>query len=203
MTDTKLTPPDAGFQLSLKLHHELEALYPRIEQHGSIFRGLAAVDRALPHPPGKTSGVQLDPVVCALGIKAATTKRAILTLCELGDGDNAIALARVMLENACLLEWLIRGEGRRRLEAYVMFLSVIHERVVETVKRHGERFGSDSTVSSSPYYRAVWNHTFRDQRGAPTTRERPTWEFDQTTGKLEPVSVKKMFKEIAGGTESF
>ena len=46
-----------------------------------------------------------------------TAWRAILAVCELGDGDNALALARVLLENACMLEWLIRGEGRRRLEA--------------------------------------------------------------------------------------
>jgi hypothetical protein len=68
-------------------------------------------------------------MVCALAIKAATTKRAVFTVCELGDGDNAMALTRVLLENACLLEWLIRGRGRQRLEAYVMFTSVQHERV--------------------------------------------------------------------------
>ena len=32
---------DAGFQLSLRLHHEIEVLYPRIEAHGAFFRSLA------------------------------------------------------------------------------------------------------------------------------------------------------------------
>ena len=94
----------------------------------------------LPQPPGNTRGVRLDPMVCALGIKAATTKQAIVALCELGDGANALALTRVLLENACLLEWLIRGEGRRRLESYVMFMSVQHERIAETIDRHRARF---------------------------------------------------------------
>ena len=116
---TAATPPsrDAGYQRSLEVHLKIEALYPRIEQAQAHFRALRPVDRAFPQPPGTTGGVRLDPLVCALAIKAATTKRAILAVCELGDGDNALALARVLLENACMLEWLIRGEGRRRLEA--------------------------------------------------------------------------------------
>lgn len=108
---------DEGYQLSLEVHGQIEALYPRVEQHAAYFRVMMPVDRAFPQPPGTTGGVRLDPVVSALAIKAATTKRAILAVCELGDGDNALALARVLLENACLLEWLIRGDGRRRLEA--------------------------------------------------------------------------------------
>ncbi len=198
-------PSDPGFEVSLKLHHEIEALYPRIEQGGFRFRALSPTDPGLPHPPGEPSRlVHLDPVVCGLSIKAATTKRAIVALCELGDGDNAIALARVMLENSCLLEWLIRGKGRRRLEAYVMFLSVIHERMVEIFRRHDVRFGRESRLSSDQTHRDVWKHTFWDhKRREPTQSGRPTWDIDPITGKFEPASAKKMFKEIADGKESF
>ena len=125
----------------------------------------------LPQPPGNTRGVRLDPTVCALGIKAATTKQAIVALCELGDGANALALTRVLLENACLLEWLIRGEGRRRLESYVMFMSVQHERIAETIDRHRARFlaaGATGEIGSDPSHRAVWNYTFRDAKNRPT-----------------------------------
>jgi hypothetical protein len=115
---------DAGYRRSLDVHRRIEALYPRIEQHSAYFRGMTQVDRSLSQPPGTTGGVTLDPIVCALAIKAATTKRAIFAVCEVADGDNALVLARVLLENACLLEWLIRGPGRRRLEAYAMFTSV-------------------------------------------------------------------------------
>jgi hypothetical protein len=66
--------------------------------------------------------VLLDQFVCALSVKAATTKRAVLALCELGDGDN--------------------------------------------------------------------------RRGEPTPSERPTWDVNPETGNFEPISVKKMFKEI-------
>jgi hypothetical protein len=192
---------EPGYELSLKLHRELEALYPRIEERGLLFRGMTAVDSRLPHPPGRTAGVRLDPMVCALAVKAATTKRAILTLCEAGDGDNALALARVMIENACLLEWLTRGEGRQRLESYVMFLSVVHERVAETIERHRARFddaGAESRVASDPYHHDIRAHTFQDQRGRPTKSDRPTWMFDSQSGEGEPISVRKMFAEIAG-----
>jgi hypothetical protein len=103
-------------------------------------------------------------MVCALAIKAATTKRAVFALCELGDGDNAMALTRVLLENACLLEWLIRGQGRRRLESYAMFTSVQHEQVAATLQRYSERFaaaGATTDVTSDPYHRAIWSVTFR------------------------------------------
>lgn len=190
---------DAGYQLSLRLHNELEALYTRIEQHAALFRGLLPVDKRLPRPPGKPPGVRLDPLVCALSMKAATTKRAVFALCELGDGDNAIALARVLLENACLLEWLIRGDGRLRLEAYAMFLSVGHERAVAMINRQRARLiasGADVAPSSDDYHRAVWDHTFKEKNG-PTKSDRPTWSFDLSSGKGEPVRIKAMFEEIA------
>src|SRR5947209_328492 len=91
---------DAGYQRSLEVHRRIEALYPRIEECRAYFRAMRQVDRALPQPPGQTAGAQLDPIVCALAVKATTTKQAILALCELRNGDNAIILARVLLENA-------------------------------------------------------------------------------------------------------
>lgn len=188
---------DEGYQRSVELHHEIEALYPRVEEHGAYFRALRPVSRTFPQPPGTTGGARLDPAVCSLAIKAATTKRAILAVCELGDGDNALALARVLLENSCLLEWLIRGDGRQRLEAYVMFMSVQHERIVATIDRHNDRFIA-AGVTVDPYHHAISTHVFRG-----TKSHRPTWEFDRVTRKGEAVSVHDLFREIADGTHSF
>ena len=192
---------DDGYQCSLEVHRAIEALYPRIEQAQAYFRAFMPVDLTLPQPPGKTGGTRLDPLVCALAIKAATTKRAILAVCDRGDGDNALALARVLLENACMLEWLIRGDGRRRLEAYAMFTSVQHERVVSTVARYRDRFisaGATVEVESVEYHRAIWQHVFCD-----TKKHRPTWEFDRRSGKGRSVSAREMFEEIADGRPSF
>ena len=160
----------------------------------------------LPQPPGNTRGVRLDPMVCALGIKAATTKQAIVALCELGDGANALALTRVLLENACLLEWLIRGEGRRRLESYVMFMSVQHERIAETIDRHRARFPAAGATGKSDLIRPTVRHGITrsatrkiDRRGAI----RPTWEFGRMTRQGAPVSVRGLFGEITDADPSY
>jgi hypothetical protein len=200
------TPRDAGYKRSLEIHRKFEALYPQVEQHNAYFREMTPADRRLPRPPGRTPALRLDPMVCALAIKAATTKRAVFALCELGDGDNAMVLTRVLLENACLLEWLIRGRGRQRLEAYVMFTSVQHERIAATVQRYAQRFeaaGSTADIASDPYHRAVWSATVRDEKGKPTRSERPTWEFDETTKQGKAFKVSDLFREIAGGAHSY
>jgi hypothetical protein len=185
----------------MDLHRRIEALYDRVEQHGAYFRGLMRVDPAFPKPLGKPMGVRVDPIVCALAIKAATTKRAIVALCEIGDGDNAFVLTRVLLENACLLEWLIRGDGhRRRLEAYAVFTSVAHERVVATLGRFRDRFvaaGAADLPKSDPYQRAVAEQLF-----GGISEERPTWNL-RDNGTLVRVSVKKMFEDVTYSEQSY
>ena len=112
------------------------------------------------------------------------------------------------LENACLLEWLIRGTGRRRLEAYVMFMSVQHERVAALINTHRARFDDESgslAIASEPSHAAVWVHTFRDttKKNRPTRSYRPTWEFGRDTRQGTPVSVQGLFREITDRQDSF
>jgi len=198
---------DEGYRRSVEIHQGIEALYPRIEEASAHFRAMRPVDPSLPKPPGQTRAVWIDPIVCAIAIKAATTKRAVLTLCNVGDGENALILARVLLENAVLLEWLIRGKGRRRLEAYVLFTSVAQERIVEIVERYPQRFlgaGADrDQIASDPEHRAVWTHVFRDHKGRSTRSDRATWKFDRDSGRGRPVGVGELFREVEGSEHSF
>jgi hypothetical protein len=83
--------------------------------------------------------VETDRVFCALAVRAATTQRAVVTLAEAGDGDNAMALSRVLTENACLMQWLLGGPGRGRLETYIVFLSVLHTRTVDLPDKYFSR----------------------------------------------------------------
>jgi hypothetical protein len=75
---------DEHFERSVEIHNAIEAVYPKIDAHGARFRGPMRVDPRFPHPPAVTPGTQFDPLVGALSIKAATTKRAVLTLCKQG-----------------------------------------------------------------------------------------------------------------------
>lgn len=196
-----MTATKAQYARSMEMHQRIEALYPRVEQHGAYFRGLMRVDRTFPKPLGRPMGVRVDPIVCALAIKAATTKRAVVALSELGDGDNAFVLTRVLLENACLLEWLIRGDGhRRRLEAYALFTSVAHERVVATLERFRGRFvaaGAEELPQSDPYHHAVAEKLF-----GGISEERPTWEL-RDDGTLVRVSVRRMFADVTYTEHSY
>src|SRR5688572_20073953 len=91
---------------SLEIHHQIEALYPRVAARRAHFRGLRRVSPRIPTPPGRRAVVDTDRVLCALAMKAAATKRAIVALCEAGHGENAFALTRVILENGLLMAWL-------------------------------------------------------------------------------------------------
>jgi len=92
------------------------------------------------------------------------------------------------------------------IRLHAMFLSVVHERVVETIERHKGRFisaGADPKVSSDAYHRPVRTLVFVDKRGRPTKSDRPTWDFDRVTGAGQPVSVGQLFREVAGAQKSF
>jgi hypothetical protein len=88
-----------------------------------------------------------------------------------------------------------------------MFLSVVHERAVETIDAYRERFeatiGATPRLTSDPYHRAVWTHVFCNAKGQPTKSDRPTWDFDAVTKRREPISVPWLFREIATADESF
>jgi hypothetical protein len=167
----------AHYKRSLEIHQAIEALYARVEEYRAHFRDWMRADVAIPTPAGKRPrAIRADPWVCALAIKAATTKRAIAILCDAGDGDNAIVLARVLMENACLLEWLMRGEYRERIDAYILWNDVVLERRIATVQRFADRFaaaaGRDPELKSDPERRWVAEYIFGDAR-----TDRPTWIF--------------------------
>lgn len=191
----------AEYERSLEIHRRIEELYPTVERAKASFRGMTRPDSAIPRPPGVSPGVLTDQFVCALAIKAATTKRSIATLCQLGDGESAMALTRVLLENACLLEWLNRGEGRRRLHAYALFTSVVYERIITLFDRFRDRYQSacgELDMESDAYHRAIATHVFGNTRS-----DRPTWEFSRATGKRSRIRVEEMFLEIAGSEYSY
>ena len=195
-----VTHRDLAFTRSLELHHRIEALYPSVHERGFYFRAPVEVDRSFRMPVGAPrEEVEADPIVCALGVKAATTKRAIVTLSQADDGDNALALTRVLVENAFLIEWLIRDEYRLRLEAYVMFRRVMHEKYAAMVNRFKERFiaaGAEMHLESDERCRRIAKRVF----GTPR-HNTATWNFDRSTGRGARVRAKEIFEEIGNVEE--
>ena len=184
------------YERAVQVHHDIEALYPEIERHRAWFRGRQLVGRNVPQPVGCRSVVDLDRVFCALAIKAATTKRAVLTLCEDGDGDSAYTLSRVVLENGVLMKWLLGGDGRDRLETYVLFSSVLHERTISLIVEHFTHHPElvEEVVShSDPYHVAIARTVFGGHEN--------TWAYfpSEKSGKLRHVQIAEMFQESSGG----
>src|SRR5205809_32560 len=104
----------ATYESSEAIHWRIQGLYPSVEQAKALFRQHQRISHSIPVPTGGPKLLQHDPVFCSLAIRAATTKAAVRTLCEAGDGDSAMILARAVLENGVLMRWLLRGEGRVR-----------------------------------------------------------------------------------------
>ena len=100
---------------SLDIHRRILALYPKVAEKQAWFRGMHVVSPRIPKVAvGGPRGVNTDRIFCALMIRAAATKESIVLLCEAGHGEGAIALSRVLLENAVLMAWqrlAARGEN--------------------------------------------------------------------------------------------
>jgi hypothetical protein len=145
------------------VHEAIEALYPEVEKHAAYFRDWVTVSPMIPRLQGLPSATDNDHVFCALAIRAATTKRALFRLATDGDGDTAMVLARVILENAVLMAWMLKGQGRVRLETYILFGAVLSERLVEIV----EKYYADNAAllamarnKTDPYARAIASDVF-------------------------------------------
>jgi hypothetical protein len=177
----------------LAVHRRIVALYPKVEAHAAYFRRPHRVSPRIPIPAGRVPAVDTDRVFCALALRAAATKDSILTLCEAGHGDSAIALTRVLLENATLMEWQRIGPGRERLETYILFTSVLRERTKANVRRfyaEFDWFDSGNSVSD-PYHAAVAESVFQGYDDS--------WAYfpdPEKPSRLKRVSMRAMLEEI-------
>jgi hypothetical protein len=186
----------------LQIHEWIESLYPKVERRGIRFRGLVEVSRSIPPPgDGGVAATDNDRTVCALAIKAATTKRTIAGLCKDGSGDDAMCLARVIIENAVLMGWMLNEPERTRLQTYILFSGVLRERLVEIVaKFYGDNPDLVESVrqTADPYRQAIAREVFGGKHD--------TWAYFPSLTrprKLQRVGIKDMFLEVTGERDSF
>ena len=178
------------YRRALELAEQIETLYAEVEEHRAWFRSMEKVGPNVPLPAGRHSFVNVDRVFCALAIKAATTHRAVRILCEAGDGDSAASLSRVVLENGVLMRWLLEGPGHDRLQTYVLFLSVLHEKTIAVVEKyfnnHPELVDA-AKAHSDEYHRAVARAVFGGNDN--------TWAYfpsSKGNGKLVQIRIAQM-----------
>lgn len=178
---------------SLDIHHRIVAMYPKIAARDARFRSLQEVSTRL-RPAGFRPAVDCDRVLCALAVKAATTKDSIALLCESGHGASALGLMRVLLENAMLMAWQRLGPGRERLETYVLFTSAQQERGADVFKAVAEQIAVDREPKfgeADPYNAAIAQHVFAGNDD--------TWAYfpnPDNPRELQRVSMRRMTKEV-------
>jgi hypothetical protein len=140
--------------------------------------------------------VEADRIFCALALRAVATKDSIFTLCEAGHGEAAVALTRVLLENASLMAWQRLGPGRERLETYVLFSSVLRKQTIENRERFYQEFGWSSdeakaAAAPDPYHEAIAESVFRGHED--------TWAYfpdPDNPRKLKRVGMRQMLEDL-------
>ncbi len=81
-----------------------------------------------------------EPVIAALASKAAATKAAIVHLAKGGFGADAYNLARTLLENMIVLEWLLHKDPalrERRIDTFILHMEAFLVRF-EQVRLEGD-----------------------------------------------------------------
>jgi hypothetical protein len=97
----------------------------------------------------------------------------------------------VILENGVLMRWMLDGAGRDRLETYVLFMSVLHEKTISLIAEHFQEKPEMVELAkdkSDPYHVAIAETVFDGHEN--------TWAYfpSSKTGKLRQIRIKEMFR---------
>src|SRR4051794_15598584 len=103
---------------TLAIHDRLVALTATIDTEAIYFRSPLPPTRAMPDSVTGRVVVDRDRAFCALLGKAVHTSQAVRLLVENGLSGDAFSLARVLLENAVVMSWLIHGPATVRLDTF-------------------------------------------------------------------------------------
>jgi hypothetical protein len=120
------------------IHERVVAIYPRFNEQRFFFRR-ASVSTRVPREltTGRHNvGHHQDQIVNALVNKAASTKDAILVLCDAGFGDDALALSRVLAENAIIGAWLMAGNWPVKVDTYALSYQAHKRHFAYIIKQH-------------------------------------------------------------------
>jgi hypothetical protein len=125
----------------------------------------------------------------ALLMKAIHTAKAIRHLCDGGFSGDAHPLGRVLLENAVIMAWVIRGPATVRLDTFCLEDTPRKNRWLDIVEQyyadHPELAAKIEPIKDADAD-TISRALFKDAH--------TTWPiFENENGKLAPVTVKDMF----------
>jgi hypothetical protein len=179
----------AGLDVMIAVHEELLKLSCEIERAKIRFRKPSAPTRKLPSVLSARVVVDRDRAMNALLVKAIHTAKAIRLLCDGGFSGDAYALGRVLLENAVVMAWVIRGPATERLDTFCLADTPRKNRWIDIL----EQYYSDHPDLAAKV------EMFKDADADAIARElykdaHTTWAmFENENGKLTAATVKDMF----------
>jgi hypothetical protein len=118
--------------------NSLRVFVPRFRQAKAYLQSPGPVTPQIGRELGPMASVVAttrDRAVCALINKAANTHAAIKTLTDMGHGDDAEALGRVLMENVALLRWLLI-DPVYRLDLYCISDALLRRRWLQLIEEH-------------------------------------------------------------------
>ena len=192
---TNANQDHADYDLAVDVFHALRAIMRKVTEKNVFIRSSQAVTREIRNELPFTARnicTNHDRAVCGLVNKAANTHAAVRLLTDAGHGDDAMALGRVLFENATLLRWLLI-DPVYRLDLYCISADLYRRRWTELALKHyqhdpkivaaANEAASDSSISVAAFF------------GNTIHR----WaQVLHPNGKHHRVNFEEMMKEIAG-----
>lgn len=179
-------------QQAERVHAALQSLCKRLETQRIYFRSQTKAHQRLQSEiPTRTFVISdRDRVVCGLAAKATQTHEAIGTLATAKLASDAMALARVMMENVFSLSWILQ-DVELRADLYYLSPSLSRRRLAEMVVQH-------YTYRPAFVERAK---AFLANKQVEELSERLSGSWDKWArrdddGKLIPIGARGMFHEL-------
>ena len=138
-----------------------------------------------------TKGVVRDKAVCALANKGCNTHASVRTLTDAGNGDDAMVLARVLLETAVIFRWMMIDRPYR-LDLYCLSSALFKRRWTQLAVQHfphESRLVAEANAALTAEDSAVVEAAFGNVH-YKWARER------QCDGKFVKYSFEAMLKDI-------
>ena len=181
----------------------LRAIIPRFGEQKAFVRITEPITPLIRREMRSEAGIigsNRDRAVCALVNKACNTHAAVRVLTDAGHGDDAMALGRVLLENAALLQWLLI-DPIYRLDLYCISDALYRRRWRELIVQHFQ--SKPEIVAAAQAQVDAEALAVADFFGNTIHK----WaQVLHPNGKLEYVNFDSMMKEVAGhggSTSSF
>lgn len=186
----------AELESELDLARTIQALLPEFRAGAAYLRSAEPVHPAIRRVIGNVSGLPLanrDAAFCSLANKAATSHDAISVLVRAGHGDDALSLARVLLENAILMKSMLL-DPVFRLDSYCLSSTLFRRTWKENVDSHFDDNPSLIADAQDSLDNGV------SEVAAFFGRRRTEWirGLDQS-GDAKALTVKRLFQELKDG----